>query len=94
MTEFERLTADLATNPELVERLARLPAGDVHAAASLLKAEGYQITVEDLVACKLASSEGLQPLTDSELDAVAGGAWSDFISQFKRPGIGAITVVT
>lgn len=91
MTELERLIADLATNPELTARLARLPAADVHMAASVLNAEGYRITAADLTVAGMASSDRLQPLADSELDAVAGGSWSDVLNSIRKPGLGYIS---
>ena len=67
--EFERLTADLRSNPDLLQDLGEMP--DLQGAVRWAHARGYKVDPEELEELLASHRE----LSDDELEQAAGGDW-------------------
>ncbi len=87
MSEMDRLVQDLSRSPELQQRLLNQPE-DLDAAVSAAQAAGYDVSKEEAVRYvdALRHSDEKE-LSDSQLDAVAGGKKAKDIIKDARGGV-------
>ncbi len=69
--EFERLTADLRKNPDLLQELGEIT--DLDRAVQWSHARGYKVNADELRELLASHRE----LSDDELEEAAGGDWGD-----------------
>ena len=69
--EFERLTADLRKNPDLLQELGEIT--DLDRAVRWAQERGYKVAPEELRELLASHRE----LSDDELEQAAGGDWGD-----------------
>lgn len=79
-TELQRFATAIKNQSALAERYtaAATPADP----AMLMRADGYDVTDDEVTAVLQRNGE----LTDSQLDAVAGGFSEDFFAAFREAG--------
>jgi len=69
--EFERLTADLRKDPDLLQELGEIT--DLDRAVQWTHTRGYKVTADELRELLASHRE----LSDDELEEAAGGDWGD-----------------